>query len=50
MCVIGVLGYFLCGIPTLVIAVIGLIEGITYLTKTDEEFERIYIIGRKTWF
>jgi TM2 domain-containing membrane protein YozV len=50
MCVIGVLGYFLCGIPTLVIAVIGLIEGITYLTKTDEEFERIYIVGRKPWF
>jgi TM2 domain-containing membrane protein YozV len=50
MCVVGVLGYFLCAIPTLVMAIIGLIEGIIYLTKTDEEFGRIYIQGRKPWF
>lgn len=30
--------------------VIGLIEGIIYLTKTDEEFERVYVQGRKPWF
>ena len=50
MCVVGVVGYFLCGIPTLVVAIVGLIEGITYLTKTDAEFERIYMTGRKPWF
>jgi hypothetical protein len=50
MCVVGVVGYFLCGIPTLAVAIVGLIEGITYLTKTDAEFERIYMIGRKPWF
>ena len=31
-------------------AVIGFIEGIIYLTKSDEEFERIYAIGQKPWF
>ncbi len=50
MCVVGVVGYFLCGIPTLVVAIVGLIEGITYLTNTDAEFERIYMTGRKPWF
>jgi len=27
-----------------------LIEGIIYLTKSDEEFVRIYVDGQKTWF
>lgn len=30
--------------------VIGFIEGIIYLTKTDEEFDRIYVEGRRGWF
>ena len=30
--------------------IIGIIEGIIYLTKTDEEFDRIYIQGKKAWF
>ena len=30
--------------------VIGIIEGIMYLTKSDEEFVRTYIYGRKGWF
>ncbi len=30
--------------------IIGLIEGIMYLTKSDEEFVRTYIQGRKGWF
>lgn len=30
--------------------VIGLIEGIMYLTKTDEEFYATYVAGRKAWF
>jgi TM2 domain-containing membrane protein YozV len=29
---------------------IALIEGIIYLTKTDEEFERVYVVGRRPWF
>ena len=30
--------------------VIGLIEGILYLTKSDEEFYDTYAIQRKEWF
>ena len=33
-----------------VMYVIGLIEGILYLTKSDEEFVRTYVEGRKEWF
>ena len=35
-----------CGIGS----IIGLIEGIIYLTKSDEEFVRTYIQGKKGWF
>ncbi len=31
-------------------AVIGLIEGIIYLTKTDQQFVDEYIVGKKAWF
>ena len=30
--------------------VIGLIEGIIYLTKSDEEFYNTYQVGKKPWF
>jgi TM2 domain-containing membrane protein YozV/RNA polymerase subunit RPABC4/transcription elongation factor Spt4 len=29
---------------------IGLVEGIIYLTKTDAEFYRTYVVGKKQWF
>lgn len=29
---------------------LGLIEGIIYLTKSDEEFYSTYQLGRKPWF
>ena len=28
----------------------GIVEGIMYLTKSDEEFVRTYVYGRKGWF
>jgi TM2 domain-containing membrane protein YozV len=37
---------FACGIGW----VIGLIEGIIYLVKSDEEFVATYITGKKGWF
>ena len=43
-------GIATCGIASSIISLIGFIEGIIYLTKTDEEFCRIYIHGRKEWF
>lgn len=39
-----------CGIGYGVMHIIGLIEGIVYLTKSDEEFVRTYVDGRKEWF
>ena len=30
--------------------IIGIIEGLIYVTKSDEEFVRTYIHGRKAWF
>ena len=54
-----VLGYTQEGVIMLVITVvtcgtvssiIGLIEGIIYLTKTDEEFMEMYQYNKKAWF
>jgi len=42
--------WFTCGISGGIIAVIGLVEGIIYLTKSDAEFEQTYVIGKKPWF
>ena len=39
-----------CGFGGIVMHLIGLIEGIIYLTKSDEEFVRTYIEGRREWF
>ncbi len=33
-----------------VIQIIGVIEGVIYLTKTDEEFYQLYAVERKEWF
>ena len=53
-----ILGDVLGGILRIVISVvtcgvgsiIGFIEGIIYLTKSDEEFIHIYQVGKKGWF
>lgn len=39
-----------CGIGGTVMGIIGLIEGILYLTKTDEEFVQLYVENKKGWF
>ncbi|HIK36321.1 MULTISPECIES: TM2 domain-containing protein [unclassified Thermosynechococcus] len=39
-----------CGLAAPIMGIIGLIEGIIYLTKSDEEFYRTYIAGKKGWF
>jgi TM2 domain-containing membrane protein YozV len=44
--IIQILLSFACGIG----AIIGLIEGILYLTKSDQEFVATYINGKKGWF
>ena len=42
--VAGIIGFFLF-FPAVVAAIIGIIEGILYLTKSDEEFDRVYVRG-----
>ena len=39
-----------CFLASPVMSIIGIIEGILYLTKSDEEFVRTYVVGRKDWF
>ena len=39
-----------CGIAGFVMGVIGIIEGIIYLTKSPEEFDAIYLQNSKEWF
>jgi TM2 domain-containing membrane protein YozV len=41
-----IIGVVTCGLG----GVIGLVEGIIYLTKTDEEFYQTYQVGKKGWF
>jgi TM2 domain-containing membrane protein YozV len=31
-------------------SIIGLIEGIIYLVKPDDEFQRVYLEDKKAWF
>lgn len=53
-----VLGYSKEGIIQVVVTIvtcgigglIGLVEGIVYLTKSDEEFVQTYQVGKKPWF
>lgn len=39
-----------CGMAGILTHIIGIIEGIVYLTRTDEEFYRTYIVERRQWF
>jgi len=45
-----VLGFVTCGLGAGLTGIIGLIEGIIYLTKSDEEFYNTYQAGKKPWF
>ncbi|NJN20144.1 MAG: TM2 domain-containing protein [Leptolyngbya sp. RL_3_1] len=39
-----------CGIGSPIMGIIGLVEGIIYLTKSDGEFVAEYVTGKKGWF
>jgi hypothetical protein len=41
---------FLLAFGPVVMHIIGLIEGIIYLTKSDQEFYQLYIVQRRQWF
>jgi TM2 domain-containing membrane protein YozV len=50
MLVVGFVGIFLVGIPTFVMGVIGLIEGIMYLSASDREFVQRHRNHGYPWF
>ncbi|WP_051363484.1 TM2 domain-containing protein [Deinococcus murrayi] len=39
----------LAGLVTGAVGLLGLVEGILYLTKSDEDFYREYVVGKKPW-
>ena len=39
-----------CGIAAPIMHLIGIVEGIMYLTKSDAEFYQTYLAGNKEWF
>ncbi len=51
MLLIGTIGSIITlGLAGFAIGIIGLIEGIIYLTKTDDEFQSTYMANKKGWF
>jgi len=51
MLLVSLLGGLLtCGVASGAIWIIGLIEGILYLTRSDEDFWRTYLVGYRPWF
>jgi TM2 domain-containing membrane protein YozV len=45
-----VLGILSFGISAGAMAVIGIVEGVIYLTRTPEDFEMLYVRDRREWF
>ena len=39
-----------CGFAAPIMGIIGLVEGIIYLTKSDEDFYQTYGVQQKGWF
>lgn len=48
---ISLVGGYLTGwLTTIAMAVVGLTEGVIYLTKTPHDFKSLYIDSQKSWF
>ena len=39
-----------CFMASPIMSIIGLVEGIIYLTKSDDEFYELYAVEKKEWF
>ena len=48
--VVYIVGGVLMCVPSFVLSMISIIEGIIYLSKSDEEFENVYVKGKRSWF
>ncbi|MDE2134902.1 MAG: TM2 domain-containing protein [Alphaproteobacteria bacterium] len=49
MLLCGTIGWLLI-LPGLITCLIAFIEGIIYLTKTDAEFDELYVKNKRAWF
>ncbi|EJM74309.1 TM2 domain-containing protein [Pseudomonas sp. GM55] len=50
MLLVFLFGWILLGIPSFIIGIIAFVEFIIYLTKSEEDFEQTYVVGKKGWF
>lgn len=50
MLIVFILGFILLGLPSMLMQLIAFIEAILYISKSDAEFQRIYVQGKKPWF
>lgn len=50
MLVVSMTGLLLAGVPTLVMAIIALVEFVIYLTVSEDTFDATYVRGSKAWF
>ena len=48
--IIAIIVFLFFGILSISIRVIAIIEGFIYLLKSDEEFDRLYVVEKKKWF
>lgn len=51
MLAVSIIGsIFTFGLAAAVIEVISIVEGVIYLTKSQTEFDRIYVLNQRDWF
>jgi hypothetical protein len=43
-------GVITLGVVAWITALIGLVEGVIYLTKSDSDFAQIYVRDKRAWF
>ena len=49
MLVVSLAGSIVFGLGPIIMGIIGLVEGIKYLTASDQDFYNIYEVGKKPW-
>jgi len=50
MLLVSIIGAVFLFAGPIIMGIIGLVEGIIYLTKSDSEFHNTYVADKKEWF
>lgn len=50
MLIASLVGWVLFALPSIIVMIIGIIEGVIYLSKSDADFAATYVRGRREWF